>query len=87
MAFLINNYFLLIKFKQLTFFNSQLELTSDVLKDINIKTISMKAKHGSTKSERKQFRLDLHKLDINNVVSILNKCTYVYIKPEVSNFL
>lgn len=30
----------------------------------------MKAKHGSTKSERKKYRTDLHEHDINNYVSI-----------------
>ncbi|XP_025414275.1 uncharacterized protein LOC112686278 isoform X2 [Sipha flava] len=43
-----------------------LEQTSDVLKNINKKTISMKAKHGSTKSERKKYRTNLHEQDINN---------------------
>jgi hypothetical protein len=30
----------------------------------------MKAKHGSTKSERKKYRTNLHEQDINNYVSI-----------------
>lgn len=48
----------------------KLEQTSDVLKDIKKKTISMKAKHGETRSERKKYRVALHEHDIQDYVSI-----------------
>lgn len=47
----------------------QLEHTSDVLKNINKTTIPMKARHGSTKSERKKYRTYLHEHDIKKNVS------------------
>lgn len=49
-----------------------MEHTSDVLKDINKTSISMKAIHGSTKSERKNHRKFLHEHDVYNYVSIFS---------------
>jgi len=45
----------------------QLEHTSEVLKTANTKTPSMKAIHNTTKSQRKQHRINLHENDVNNV--------------------
>ncbi|KAF0711427.1 gametocyte-specific factor 1 [Aphis craccivora] len=44
-----------------------LEHTSEVLKTANTKTPSMKAIHNTTKSQRKQHRINLHENDVNNV--------------------
>jgi len=41
-----------------------MEHSNDVLNDIKKKTITMKAKHGSTKSERKNYRARLHEHDV-----------------------
>jgi len=46
-----------------------MEHSADVLKDISKKTIAMKAKHGSTKSERKSYRTYLHTYETSNNVS------------------
>lgn len=49
----------------------------DVLNHINKTTIPMKAKHGSTKSERKKYRTHLHQHDIIENVSTHQFCLVV----------
>lgn len=73
-----------------------MEQTSNTLTNVNETTALMKAKHGSTKSERKNYRMLLHNHDTINHVSTYNFLLYmdkshskkyllyvsIYIKPK-----